>query len=201
LDSPNVQKASLLLTPQVSYHPIEPLQLTSLTIRRKSDNPNICKIEMRVHNPNKHFFLPGSITRADEQRIAGKTLIGQCDGQWTCGGKDLFPNGPKVLMACFKGSVTSEISYTSQDEIMLRGLRVATEASTSIGRNQMGLKAAGVLEPENLPKTPFCSAQECTWANITMPITEINFRWQTGGFWCDPSICQDIGVLVPMTFD
>jgi hypothetical protein len=196
-NSLNSRRVPLILTPQLSYHRIEPLQLKKLTIRGHSDADKTCKVEMRVHNPNKHFFLPGSITSAEEQRISGKTMEAVCHREWDCGGKALFPNHHTILMQCLS-AFESQISYAEDDELMLRGLTAVTKSSTFISRNEMTLEASTALKPQNIAKHEFCSSQECTWANITMPIRAIRFNWQTGGIWCHPDYCEGMGYLVPM---
>jgi hypothetical protein len=155
---------------------------------------------MSIYNPNKHFFLPESLTAAEEQRISGKTRRGVCYRKWECGGKDLFSNGPKTLMLC-SNAFFSEVSYVDEDELTLRGISAATRTSTYLRRNTMTLEASVALEPSNIPKHKFCSSEECTWTNITMPIRAVNYRWELGSVWCDPGICEDIGYLVPMTVD
>jgi hypothetical protein len=201
LSALNSRKVPSILAPQLSYHRIEPLQLKSLTIRGHSDADKTCRVEMSVHNPNKHFFLPGSITSADEQRISGKTMDGTCHREWDCGGKALFPNYPnRISMPC-SSAFESQISYVEEDEIMLQGLTAATQSTTHIERNDMTLEASAALEPQNIPKHEFCSSQGCTWANITMPIQAIKFRWQTGSIWCHPDYCEGMGTLVPMSLD
>jgi hypothetical protein len=200
LNSLNPRKAPITIRPQLSYHQFEPLQLENLKIRRLSGINTTCSVEMSIYNPNKHFFLPESLTAAEEQRISGKTRRGVCYRKWECGGKDLFSNGPKTLMLC-SNAFFSEVSYVDEDELTLRGISAATRTSTYLRRNTMTLEASVALEPSNIPKHKFCSSEECTWTNITMPIRAVNYRWELGSVWCDPGICEDIGYLVPMTVD
>jgi hypothetical protein len=188
------------ITPQLSYHQFEPMKLEHLKIRKTAGINPTCSFEMSVHNPNKHFFLPESLTVADEQLISGKTRRGICSREWKCGEKDLFSNGRETLMVC-SNAFHADVSYADEDKLTLRGMSAKTTTSTYLGRNLMQLEASTALEPSDIPKHDFCSSQECTWANITMPIRAVSYRWERGSIWCDPSICEAIGTLVPMAAD
>jgi hypothetical protein len=191
----------ITIVPQLSYHQFEPIKLDSLSIRKSAGVNSTCRIEMRVSNPNQHFFIPESLSAAEEQRISGKTRKGVCDREWKCGGEnDRFSNGRTTLMVC-SNAFLSDVSYVDEDELTLRGMSAKTSTSTHLGRNVMILDASMELDPSTLPKHDFCGSQGCTWANITMPIRSVSYRWDRGSIWCDPRICDAIGVLVPMTLD
>jgi len=198
----NPQKESLVLAPQLSYHQIEPLQLKSLAIRGHSDTEKkTCKVEMRVYNPNKHFYLPGSITPADEKRISGRTMEGVCSREWDCGEKAQFPMGIDRLFAMCSYAFDSQIFYNKEDKLMRQGLTLNTKSTTFIGRNQMTLESSVILDAQNIPKDKFCNSQECSWSNITLPIKAIDYKWQTGWFGCHPDYCDGMGSLAPIPLD
>jgi hypothetical protein len=113
-----------------------------------------------------------------------------CHTEWYCRGNALSPNQlNRIVVPCNLGFFQSEISYVEGDKLMLQGLTAATTIATSIARNEMTLEASAALEPQNIPKQEICISRECTWANITMPVRGIQFRWQLVSFRCHPDYC------------
>jgi hypothetical protein len=167
-------KGPTMLTPKLSYHPMQPLHLNVKI--KKTPTKKRRRLKMNIHNPNKHFFLPDSITPADAQRISDKTIMGDCDREWECGGKSESSDGLiSIPMTCMTAFMV-EVSYFEKDNGTVSGLTIAAHPTTWIERNQMGLDASVTLDTQNAPSLDSCSFQECTWANINMPTAAVNFR-------------------------
>jgi hypothetical protein len=180
MNRPGSLAGPIPLSTETWIRSIEPFQVRNMTIRRDSQKPDSnCSVEMSVYNPQATFFIPGSVTPAEQQSIELKGPEGFCKGSWDC--KKDFETSTYAALQCSNNF----FAHILHKWVNLPELTAQLGATTAIGVARLALVAYLPLHPRLtsscVGQCGFCYNDDCTWGNMSVPLTDLSFRpmWET----------------------
>jgi hypothetical protein len=134
---------------------------------------------MSIYIPNGTFFVPGSLSPAEEKSIISFHTEDTCKGAWDC--RKVYEFGNLINMPCGSSRFAASISYSQDDELRVKDLRAQISLHKPIGWARMDMVGfPASLTSKSAGPPGFCKGGECTWSNISVPVQRLQFN-QAGG--------------------